>query len=56
MITPTVQVEDFFDSLDAEKGKELIIFENSAHMPIVEEKEKYQNLLINVVLKESQNK
>jgi pimeloyl-ACP methyl ester carboxylesterase len=34
MITPTVQVEDFFNGLDAEKGKKLIIFENSAHLPI----------------------
>ena len=54
MITPTVQVESFHNSLDAEKGKKLIIFENSAHLPIIEEKGKYQDLLINVVLKESQ--
>ena len=56
MITPTVQVEDFFNGLDAEKGKKLIIFENSAHLPIIEEKKKYQDLLVNVVLKESHNK
>ncbi len=56
MNTPTVLVEKFYDNLDAEKGKKLIIFENSAHMPMIEEKEKYQDLLINVVLKESQNK
>ena len=55
MITPTVQVEDFFNGLDAEKGKKLIIFENSAHLPIIEEKKKYQDLLVNVVLKESHN-
>ena len=54
--TPTVIVEEFFDNLDAEKGKTLFIFENSGHMPMIEEKEKYQDLLINVVLKESQNK
>jgi proline iminopeptidase len=53
MITPTVQVEDFFNRLDAEKGKKLIIFENSAHLPIIEEKKKYQDLLVNVVLKQS---
>ena len=29
MITPTVQVENFRNSLDVEKGKKLIIFENS---------------------------
>jgi len=54
MIAPIVQVESFYNSLDAEKGKKLIIFDNSAHLPIVEEKEKYQELLVNVVLKESQ--
>ena len=56
MITPAVQIEDFYNSLDAEKGKKLIIFDNSAHLPIIEEKEKYQDLLVNVVLKESQHK
>jgi pimeloyl-ACP methyl ester carboxylesterase len=54
MITPTVQVEGFYNSLDAEKGKKLAIFDNSAHLPIIEEKKKYQELLVNVVLKESQ--
>ena len=54
MIVPTVQVENFYNSLDAEKGKKLIIFENSAHLPIIEENKKYQDLLVNVVLKESQ--
>jgi pimeloyl-ACP methyl ester carboxylesterase len=53
MITPTVLVEDFHNGLDAEKGKKLFIFENSGHWPMIEEKEKYQDLLINVVLKES---
>lgn len=55
MITPTCLTEEFYDNLNATKGKRLIIFENSAHLPILEEKEKYQNLLINVVLKEYQN-
>jgi pimeloyl-ACP methyl ester carboxylesterase len=54
--TPTVVVEEFYDNLDAEKGKKLFIFENSGHMPMIEEKEKYQDLLINVVLKERQEK
>ena len=56
MITPSVLVEDFYNNLDAEKGKKLILFENSAHWLMMEEKEKYQDLLVNVVLKESQNK
>ena len=56
MATARVPVEDFYDTLDAEKGKKLILFENSAHFPMLEEKEKYQDLLVNVVLKENQNK
>ena len=46
MIAPTVQVENFYNSLDAEKGKKLVIFDNSAHLPIIEEKKKYQELLV----------
>lgn len=55
MATPIAPVKDFCDSLDAEKGKKLIIFENSAHFPMIEEKEKYQDLLVNIVLRESQD-
>ncbi|UCE79113.1 MAG: alpha/beta fold hydrolase [Nitrospiraceae bacterium] len=53
MATPTVLVEIFYERLEAEKGKELIIFENSAHIPMIEEKEKYDDMLVNVVLKEN---
>ncbi|MHA1995952.1 MAG: alpha/beta fold hydrolase, partial [Candidatus Hodarchaeales archaeon] len=56
MTVPTVLVEEFFDYLKAENSKELIIFENSAHFPMIEEKKKYEEFLITVVLKESQNK
>jgi proline-specific peptidase len=56
MATPTVLVKEFYDGLEAVKGKKLIIFENSAHMPMIEEKDKYDDLLINLVLKETQNK
>lgn len=55
MATPTVLVERFYNILNAEKGKQLIIFENSAHLPMIEEKEKYEQFLTNIVLKESQN-
>lgn len=51
MNNPTVIVEDFYQHLKADKGKKLFIFENSGHFPIIEEKEKYQDLLINDVLK-----
>jgi pimeloyl-ACP methyl ester carboxylesterase len=54
MITPTILVEDFYNSLDAEKGKKLIIFENSGHWPMIEEKAQYEDMLINLVLKECQ--
>jgi pimeloyl-ACP methyl ester carboxylesterase len=53
MATPIEPVKTFFDSVIAEKGKTLIVFENSGHFLMVEEKEKYQDLLVNVVLKES---
>ena len=53
MITPSILVEKYFNSLDAEKGKKLVIFEKSAHFLIKEEKEKYHGLLIDTVLKES---
>lgn len=52
MITPTILVEDYYKTLDAVNGKKLFIFENSAHFLITEEKEKYEDLLINTVLKE----
>jgi pimeloyl-ACP methyl ester carboxylesterase len=54
--TPTVVVEKFYENLDTEKGKKLFIFENSGHMLMMEEKERYEELLINVVLKDSLNK
>jgi pimeloyl-ACP methyl ester carboxylesterase len=53
MTTPLFLVEKFYGSLDAKKGKHLIIFENSAHFPMIEEKERYQQLLINSVLKDN---
>jgi pimeloyl-ACP methyl ester carboxylesterase len=52
MITPSVLVEEFYKNLDAANGKKLIIFENSAHFLIKEEKEKYEDLLINLVLRD----
>jgi pimeloyl-ACP methyl ester carboxylesterase len=49
MIAPSVLVEDFYNHLYAEKGKKLIIFDNSAHVPMLEEKEKYEELLLDVL-------
>jgi pimeloyl-ACP methyl ester carboxylesterase len=55
MATPTVLVEKFCGTLDADKGKKIFIFENSAHFPMIEERGKYEDLLVNVVLKENRN-
>lgn len=56
MITPTVQIESLYQNINAKNGKRLIMFEKSAHMLIFEEKELYQDLLINTLLKENHNK
>jgi len=55
MVTPMVLVENFYNDLDAENGKTLTIFENSAHFIMIEETEKYQSALIDVALKESRD-
>ncbi len=52
MATPSVLVEKFYNGLDAKKGKKFIIFKHSAHMPMLEEKKKYEDLLVNLVLRE----
>ena len=49
---PLDPVKMFFDNLEAENGKHFIVFEKSGHFPMVEEKEKYKELLIDFVLKE----
>ncbi len=54
MITPAILVENFYNALDARMGKALVVFENSAHFLMVEENEKYEDYLINTVLKTSQ--
>ena len=45
--------EDFYKQLHAEKGKTLVVFEESAHFIMIEEKKKYQDTLIDLVLKEN---
>ena len=37
------------------RGKTLVVFENSVHYLMIEEKEKYGDVIVNVVLKECQN-
>ncbi|UCE10087.1 MAG: alpha/beta hydrolase [Candidatus Thorarchaeota archaeon] len=52
MITPMVVVQDFYNGLNAEKGKRLIIFEDSGHYPMLDEKQHYEDVLVNTILKE----
>jgi pimeloyl-ACP methyl ester carboxylesterase len=53
MANPTVIVEDFYNSLEDRQNIHLIIFEGSAHLPMIEEREKYQDLLTSVASNES---
>jgi len=46
---PSMLAEQYFEILDA-PGKELIWFENSAHLPIVEETARFTDLMINHIL------
>ncbi len=43
----------YFGILDAPQGKQLIWFENSGHWPHFTESEKYREVLVNKVLKET---
>jgi pimeloyl-ACP methyl ester carboxylesterase len=51
MANPTVIVEDFYNSLENREDIHLVIFEGSAHFPMIEEREKYQDLLISIASK-----
>ncbi len=46
-------VEEYYNGLEAPKGKELIWFENAGHTLTYEEPDKFQRLLINKVLTET---
>lgn len=56
MITPYISVKNFYNNLDANRDKKLIIFENSAHVPMMEERNKYLESIIHIVLKENEKK
>jgi len=51
--TPFELAERYYRQLEAPRGKQLIWFENSGHMIPYEEPEKYSDMLINKVLKET---
>ena len=53
IILPSL-AEDYFRRLDAPRGKQMIWFENSRHLPHVEEPEKFRSVLINNVLRRDQ--
>lgn len=48
--TPYVVAKDFFDQLNAPQ-KEFFTFDNSAHSPIVEEVEKFNSIVLDILNK-----
>lgn len=51
--TPSQLVEEYYEGLNAPAGKKIIWFENSAHVPIIEEREVFHDAMINIVLTET---
>jgi pimeloyl-ACP methyl ester carboxylesterase len=52
--TPSQLVDEYLQILISPMGKKLIMFENSAHIPILEEREIFHDSMINTVLVETQ--
>jgi len=50
---PSLIVQRYYHELSAPKGKTLIWFEHSAHVPPAEEPDKFYEILVNTVLKET---
>ena len=48
--TPSQLVEEYYEQLDAPKGKHLIWFENAAHMPEFEDPERFYRIMVDSVL------
>ncbi|MCG8569259.1 MAG: alpha/beta hydrolase [Spirochaetes bacterium] len=55
MNIPSSFVKDFCSNNELQNNIKLHVFENSAHFPMIEEKENYEKLLIDVVLKDNLN-
>ena len=51
--TPPNLAEKYFNILECKKGKQLIWFEHSAHISILEESDKFMDILVNKVLAET---
>ena len=49
--TPLAEAKSFFDQLDADE-KEFFVFENSAHAPFLDEPGRFNEVIVNEVLKE----
>ena len=52
-VVTTKVAEQYFNALDAPRGKQLIWFEKSGHWPHFNERKKYRDELVNRVLKET---
>jgi pimeloyl-ACP methyl ester carboxylesterase len=52
-ITPSEVAEQFYNGLIAPAGKHLVWFENSGHLSLYEEPDKFMDVLINTVLAEN---
>ncbi|MCK5488615.1 MAG: hypothetical protein KAI98_01430 [Gemmatimonadetes bacterium] len=50
--TPGVLVEEYLNALDAPAGKRMFWFENSAHVPFIEERSAFHSVMINTILAE----
>ena len=48
--TPSQLVEEYHQSLNAETGSKIFWFENSAHIPILEERVVFHYIMINTLL------
>ena len=51
--TPSLIVQRYYHALTASKGKTFIWFEHSAHAPPAEDPDKFYDILVNTVLKET---
>jgi len=52
--TPSILVEEYVDGLEAPFGKQIVWFENSAHMPLIEERNAFHQAMIHTVKAETQ--
>ncbi len=50
---PSFLVEEFLNALDAPAGKRMFWFENSAHVPFIEERPAFHSVMIDTILAES---